>query len=124
MAIRPKTDKVQIYYPKATREGKHETLERHFIHKRDGGFWVSARDLTQREQVANGAKDIVNTVQFEANKQTRLISLWQDLFILFRGKHYKINAKPDEYDHVTGTIKINATQFVDNNEYTGDVYEV
>ena len=122
MAARPKTHKVQIYYPKATRQGKFETLTRHFIHKPRGGFWVAVRDLTAREQFSNGATNIQNTVIFEINHHPVLLGLWQDLIIMHNGKFYKIDAKPDQYDHITKQLKMTATEFTDNSEYAGDEY--
>jgi SPP1 family predicted phage head-tail adaptor len=108
------------------RNGKFDAFSRRFIHRNNGGLWASARDLSLKERMGANSKDIENTIIFEVNYNEKIIIRWQDLFILFNNRTYKITAKPDEFDYTQnkGSIKIQATQCEDNNHYEQEQYEV
>jgi hypothetical protein len=126
MTAKSKTIKIAMYYPVITRFEKFDTVVRHFIHGVNNGFWASVRDLSMKERLGATSKDIENIIVFEVNKNNKIINRWQDLFIIFNGKNYKMTAKPDEYDYAqnSGSIKIMATQCDDNTHYEQDEYEV
>jgi len=103
MAIKPKTKKIKVYYPIEI----NGTLARQFIHtKSSDGLWAAVRDLSINERVHAASINITNTIVFE-------------------GRTYKTNGKPDEYVYNKGDpIKIQAEQFIDNNIYDGeDAYD-
>jgi len=78
-----------------------------------------------QEIVANAAVDIKNTIIFDVNYSKVVIDAWQDLIILFNGRCYKPEGKPDEFDYASnkGSMQIRALQFADNNVYSSDEYK-
>jgi len=122
MATKPKTKKIKVYYPIET----NGMLARQFIHtKSSGGLWAAVRDLSINERVHAASINISNTIVFEVNFKKRIVERYRDLIIVFEGRTYKTNGKPDEYVYNKGdSIKIQAEQFIDNNIYDGeDAYD-
>lgn len=87
---------------------------------------MSVRDSSSREQMSTPTPNVRNMMVFELNHQKKVIEHWEELIILFEGKTYKPQGKPDEYNYTTlskGSMVIQALEFTDNNSYTEDMYK-
>lgn len=120
--IKPKDRKIGVYYAK--RDNEFETVYRVFVHNKSG-LWAAMRDLKQSEQITVPTADIISTLMFTVNYNKRIIDDWNNpMWVLFRNKTYRINAKPDEFNYAYGDMKLYCTEIVDNTVYEGNIYYV
>ena len=120
-----KDKKIQVYYSESFKDGKNEIFKRHFIHCQNyNGLWAAVRDLMRSEIVTNQTIDINSNILFVVNWNPVIIEKWSSLWIIFKGKTFKIVGKPDEFNYRREDLKINALAQIDNkHKYAGDIYE-
>lgn len=121
----PIKDKLpQVYYTERIQSGKFAKIRRHFLHSKDSGLWAYVRDLSQAEVVANQTVNIKINLIFQMNWNERIITNWNDpIVLIFNGRTYRTNQKPDEFEYRKGDIRIQAEAFVDTEKYDEDVFE-
>lgn len=124
-----KTKKVKIFYSKAdviSRSPLIQSARKHYIHsKRSGGFWVSVRDLSQAEIIANDTVNIKINIEIRIGYNKKIIDLdYKKLFIEFKGNIYKLVNEIDQYFYDNNDLTLKCKMINDPPTFEGaDEYE-
>lgn len=127
MADIRRKDKLAQVYRTITKLKEGTTVKanyRQFIYSEEvynkGGLMCFVRDMTNSESVSSGLAISKDNIKINFNHNERIKD---DCKIIFRGKVYNVQGKPDEYDYnYRDDAIVIATQVNDTLKYEGDIF--